>query len=92
MKRLIIGISGGTGSGKTTVAKAIVRKLNEKDAVIIPQDAYYLDRGELPLEERENINYDHPDAFDNELLAKHISLLRKSMPIECGCLAPQIGQ
>lgn len=82
MKRLIIGIAGGTGSGKTTVANAIVQELNEKDAVIIGQDCYYLDRSDLPPEEREKINYDHPDAFDNELLIKHIKTLRKGKQIE----------
>lgn len=82
MKRLIIGIAGGTGSGKTTVANAIVQELNEKDAVIIGQDCYYLDRSDLPPEEREKINYDHPDAFDNELLIKHIQALREGKQIE----------
>ncbi len=82
MKRLIIGIAGGTGSGKTTVANAIVQELNEKDAVIIGQDCYYLDRSDLPPEEREKINYDHPDAFDNELLIKHIKALREGKRIE----------
>lgn len=82
MKRLVIGIAGGTGSGKTTVAEAIVKELNEKDAVIIGQDAYYLDRSDLPPEEREKINYDHPDAFDNELLIKHIRELRQGKSIQ----------
>lgn len=82
MKRLIIGIAGGTGSGKTTVANAIVQELNEKDAVIIGQDCYYLDRSDLPPEEREKINYDHPDAYDNGLLIEHIQQLRQGRAIQ----------
>ncbi len=82
MKRLTIGIAGGTGSGKTTVAKAILNQLNDKDAVIITQDSYYIDRSNLPPEQREKINYDHPDAFDNELLIKHISNLKQGIPIK----------
>ncbi|MCX7765560.1 MAG: uridine kinase, partial [Candidatus Sumerlaeia bacterium] len=57
-------------------------ELNEKDAVIIGQDCYYLDRSDLPPEEREKINYDHPDAFDNELLIKHIQALREGREIK----------
>ena len=83
MKRLIMGIAGGTGSGKTTVARSIIKGLNEKDAVIIGQDSYYLDRGDLPLSEREKINYDHPDAFDNPLLIDHISQLSHGHSIQC---------
>ncbi len=82
MKQLTIGIAGGTGSGKTTVARSIIKELHEADAVIIGQDAYYLDRSDLTPEERERINYDHPDAFDNALLAQHLTKLEKGVPIE----------
>lgn len=75
MKRMVIGIAGGTGSGKTTVADAIVEELDEKDVIIIGQDCYYLDRSDVPPEERDKINYDHPDAFDNTLLIEHIDSL-----------------
>ena len=57
---LVIGIAGGSGSGKTTVVKAITEKLREK-VVVIPQDSYYKDSGHLPMEERQQINFDHPD-------------------------------
>ncbi|HPB33113.1 MAG TPA: zeta toxin family protein, partial [Candidatus Sumerlaeota bacterium] len=62
MQRMLMGIAGGTGSGKTTVAKMIRRQISEEEVVIISQDMYYLDHSDLPVEEREKINYDHPDA------------------------------
>ncbi len=82
MKRMIIGIAGGTGSGKTTVGNAIIDQLNQKEVVIISQDCYYLDRSDLPPAEREKINYDHPDAFDNCLLISHLKQLMAGKPIE----------
>ncbi len=82
MKRMIIGIAGGTGSGKTTVGNAIIDQLNQKEVVIISQDCYYLDRSDLPPDEREKINYDHPDAFDNRLLISHLKQLMVGKPIE----------
>jgi len=82
MKRMIIGIAGGTGSGKTTVGNAIIDQLNQKEVVIISQDCYYLDRSDLPPDEREKINYDHPDAFDNRLLISHLKQLMAGKPVE----------
>lgn len=82
MKRMIIGIAGGTGSGKTTVGNAIIDQLNQKEVVIISQDCYYLDRSDLPPAEREKINYDHPDAFDNRLLISHLKQLMAGKPVE----------
>jgi len=79
---IIIGIAGGTGSGKTTVVKEIVRNLNDKDIAIIPQDAYYRDSSHLPLEERQKINFDHPDSVEFELLVEHLKLLKKGQPVE----------
>ncbi|MCX7919844.1 MAG: uridine kinase [bacterium] len=79
---LIIGIAGGTGSGKTTVAKAIVRELKDERITIIHQDAYYRDQTHLPLEERMKINYDHPDAIDKPLLIHHLRTLLAGQPIE----------
>ena len=85
MSPLIIGIAGGTGCGKTTVANNICNSLPDKKAIIIAQDSYYIDLSHLPLEERKKINFDHPSAFDNELLIQHMNLLlqRKSiqMPV-----------
>ena len=76
-----MGIGGGTGSGKTTVAKAIRNELSDKDVVILSQDMYYLDHSHIPMEEREKINYDHPDAFDNALLIRHLKNLREGNEI-----------
>ena len=78
---LVIGIAGGSGSGKTTVVKAITQQLQGK-VVVIPQDSYYKDSSHVPVEERKNINFDHPDAFDWELLSKHIKMLKEGQPIE----------
>ena len=78
---LIIGIAGGTGSGKTTVVKKIVESLNGKHVAVIPQDSYYNDTSDLTMEERRKINFDHPDAFDWELLIQQIGMLKKGLPI-----------
>lgn len=79
---LIIGIAGGTGSGKSTVVKKIMQSLNEGEVVLLPQDSYYKDSSHVPPEERQSINFDHPDAFDWPLLAEHISLLKEEKSIE----------
>lgn len=78
---LIIGIAGGSGSGKTTVVKEITRRLSGK-VVVIPQDSYYKDSSHLPPEERQKINFDHPDAIDFKLLCRQISELRQGKTIE----------
>ncbi len=80
--RVLIGIAGGTGSGKTTVAEAIGDQLCGNHIALISQDNYYLDQGHLPFEERIRINYDHPDAFDWDLLLEHLRMLRQGRPIE----------
>ena len=72
----IIGIAGGTGSGKTTVVRKLTERLPKGEVVVIPQDSYYKDSSDVPVEERQNINFDHPDAFDWPLLTQHISMLR----------------
>jgi len=74
---LIIGIAGGTGSGKTTVVKEIISRLHQGDVVVIPQDAYYRDNSHLPLEQRQQINFDHPDSIEFELLIESIKKLKK---------------
>jgi uridine kinase len=71
-KPLIIGITGGTGSGKSTVCKAIIGSTPKENIAVLEQDAYYKDQSHLLLEERLKTNYDHPLAFDNDLLIKHI--------------------
>lgn len=78
----IIGIAGGTGSGKTTVVKKIVEALPPNYVAVVPQDSYYNDTTALTDEERKAINFDHPDAFDWKLLIKHISELRQGRAIE----------
>ena len=79
---IIIGIAGGTGSGKTTVVKRIIESLSADEAAVLPLDSFYKDCSMVPVEERQNINFDHPNAFDWELLSKHIAMLRKGQPIE----------
>ena len=82
MKPLIIGITGGTGSGKTTVARRIYEGLKGVNVVVIQQDAYYIDLSHLPLEERKKINFDHPSAFDNALLIENLKKLIRGEEIE----------
>lgn len=78
---VVIGIAGGTGSGKSTIADAIQQEIRD-NITIITQDSYYRSFPELTLEERSQINYDHPSAFDIELLASHIQSLKKRVPIQ----------
>lgn len=79
---LIIGIAGGTGSGKTTVVRKIVDTLPANTVAVIPQDSYYNDQSDLPLEVRKKTNFDHPDAFEWPLLAHQIEELRQGRAIE----------
>jgi uridine kinase len=79
---LLIGIAGGTGSGKTTLARCLVSELGG-DVTVLEHDWYYLDRSGLPAHERENVNYDEPDALDNALLVGHLAELRRGRLVEC---------
>lgn len=79
---IIIGIAGGTGSGKTTVVRKIVESLPEGSVTVIPQDSYYNDQTDLPLEVRKKTNFDHPDAFEWPLLAHQIEELKAGRAIE----------
>lgn len=79
---LIIGIAGGSGSGKTTVVKKIIGLLPKNSVTVIPQDAYYRDNGNLSPEERAKINFDHPSSIEFALLNKHIDQLRANESIE----------
>src|SRR5205085_598738 len=81
-RRILIGIAGGSGSGKTLVARTIVRELGSSRVVIIDQDSYYKDLEDIPFRDREARNFDHPDAFDNELLKRHIRELLDGHAIE----------
>jgi uridine kinase len=73
---MIIGISGGTGSGKTTVARRILEDVSAAEVIYLQQDSYYRNLGDMPIELRHQINFDHPDALDNELFINHIKALR----------------
>ncbi len=79
---LIIGIAGGTGSGKTTVVKKIIERCTIDGVAVLPQDAYYKDNSHLPLEERQELNFDHPEAVEFELLVKHIEELKEGKTIQ----------
>ena len=79
---LVIGIAGGTGSGKTTVVREIIKILSDSEVVVIPQDSYYKDNSHLPLDQRLELNFDHPDSIDFKLLVKHIKELKSGKPIE----------
>lgn len=79
---LVIGIAGGTGSGKTTLAARLIRELSS-DVAVLEHDWYYRDRSAVPMNERENINYDEPQALDNALLAEHLAELRAGRAVEC---------
>ena len=78
---LIIGIAGGTGSGKTTVVNEIINRLKKGDVAVLPQDAYYRDNSHLPIEQRQQINFDHPDSIEFELLIESIKKLKKGESI-----------
>jgi len=79
---MIIGICGGTGSGKTTVANRILESVSAREVVFIQQDSYYRNLKDLPLDYRQVANFDHPDALDNDLLVNHVRRLRAGEPIE----------
>ena len=79
---LIIGIAGGTGSGKTTVVKKIWEQFTKGEVAILTHDSYYFDSSELSLEERRKKNFDHPDSIEFELMIDHVKKLKNGVPIE----------
>lgn len=79
---MIIGIAGGTGSGKTTVVNKIVKSISTNSVAVLAQDAYYKDNKTLSFEERQKINYDHPNSIDFQLLLKHLKELKKGEEIQ----------
>ena len=79
---MIIGICGGTGSGKTTITSRIIETLSEKNVIVLEQDNYYKGFPELPFAERVKVNFDHPDSMDTPLLAEHVRRLREGQSIE----------
>jgi uridine kinase len=82
MKPLVIGIAGGSGSGKSTVARNVAAALADASVAFIDMDAYYLDHGHLPLEERKKVNWDHPNAFDWDHLVSQLARLAGGDPID----------
>ncbi|WP_430973656.1 uridine kinase [Sunxiuqinia rutila] len=79
---IIIGIAGGTGSGKTTVVRKIIEQLPKNEVAVISQDSYYRDNSHLPMEQRKEINFDHPDSIEFSLLTQHLSELKAGKSIE----------
>ena len=79
---LIIGIAGGSGSGKTTIAESIVDTLGSDAVTLIQHDAYYRDQTHLPIEERGRVNYDHPDSLESDLLVRHLEQLLAGEPVD----------
>jgi uridine kinase len=79
---LLIGIAGGTGSGKTTLARRLVSELGD-DVAVLEHDWYYRDRSAVPMDEREAINYDEPTALENALLVEHLQALRAGLAVDC---------
>jgi len=73
---MIIGITGGTGSGKTTVAQKIINSVGDGNVVYLQQDSYYRNLGDMPIDLRHKVNFDHPDAFDTDLMMNHLEALR----------------
>jgi uridine kinase len=81
MKSFVIGVAGGSGSGKTTVVRRIVDSLGPEQVTLLDHDRYYRDRNDLRLEERAALNYDHPDALETDLLVSHVRELKRGAPV-----------
>ena len=81
-KIMVIGIAGGTGSGKTTITRRLIERFGE-DVSVIHHDNYYKAHHDMPYEERTLLNYDHPDAFDTDMLIEHLKLLKQGQSVQC---------
>lgn len=79
---VVIGVAGGTGSGKTSVTRSIIQRFTDKTILMVEQDYYYKDQSHLPFEQRLQTNYDHPHAFDNDLFIEHLQKLIDKQSIE----------
>jgi uridine kinase len=79
---MIIGICGGTGSGKTTIARKIVEAVGVDNVILVEQDSYYRNLADMPLDARRQTNFDHPDSIDSEMLMNHLKRLKDDLPIE----------
>ena len=82
MEPVIIGVAGGSGSGKTTVVSEIIRQIGRQQVTVIHHDSYYRDVSDLALEERTKINYDHPNSLETSLLVAHLHTLKSGRPVE----------
>ena len=81
MKPFVIGVAGGSGSGKTTVVRRIVESLGDDQVSLLEHDRYYRDRGDLRLEDRAALNYDHPDSLETDLMVEHVNALRSGLAV-----------
>src|SRR5688500_19271255 len=79
---MIIGICGGTGSGKTTIARNIVDSVGADNVVLVEQDSYYRNLADMPLDERHQANFDHPDSIDSDMLVNHLLRLKQGLKVE----------
>lgn len=79
---MFIGICGGTGSGKTTIARAIVEAVDATNVVLVEQDSYYRNLADMPLDERHQANFDHPDSIDSDMLVNHLLRLKQGLNVE----------
>ncbi len=79
---MIIGICGGTGSGKTTIARSIVEAVGRANVVLVEQDSYYRNLADMPLDERHQANFDHPDSIDSDMLVNHLMRLKQDLSVE----------
>lgn len=79
---MIIGICGGTGSGKTTIARKILEAVGAENVILVEQDSYYRNLADMPLDARRQTNFDHPDSIDSEMLVNHLKRLKGDLPVE----------
>jgi len=82
VRPVVIGVAGGSGSGKTTVVRRIVESLGNDQVTVLEHDRYYRDRGDLRLEERAALNYDHPDSLETDLMVRHVEALRRGEAVD----------
>ncbi len=83
MNTIVIGVAGGTGSGKTTLARRLREQFGEHEVTVLNHDSYYKRHDEMPYEERCLLNYDHPDAFDTDLMVEHLKQLKSGQAVQC---------
>lgn len=82
MNTTVIGVAGGTGSGKSTLVRKLQEAFAEKDVITLSHDFYYKPHNDIPLEERRKLNYDHPQSFDTDMMVMHVEMLKNGIPVE----------